>query len=150
VHQMHVRLKLQFEERLSERNRIAQDLHDTLLQGFLSASMQLHVADDQLPADWPAKPLVSRALELMGQVIEEGRNTLRSLRSNNNEFLNLEQAFSCFQKEIATAEQIDFRVKVKGRQRPLHPIIRDEVYRIGREALANAFHHSKAKCIEVE
>src|ERR1700745_4022651 len=45
------RLNFRFEERLSERTRIAQELHDTLLQGFLSASMQLHVADDQLPAD---------------------------------------------------------------------------------------------------
>jgi len=49
--------------------------------GFLSASMQLHVANDQLPADSPAKALVSRVLELMRHVIEEGRNALRGLHS---------------------------------------------------------------------
>src|SRR5262249_29205908 len=59
------RLDSQFQERLAERTRIAQELHDTLLQGFLSASMQLHVANDQLPEDWPAKPTVNRVLDLM-------------------------------------------------------------------------------------
>jgi len=61
------RLNLRFEERLAERTRIAQELHDTLLQGFLSASMQLHVADDCLPADSKAKPLVGRVLALMNK-----------------------------------------------------------------------------------
>ena len=48
-------ITVRFEERLAERTRIAQDLHDTLLQGFLSASMQLHVAVDQIPPDSPEK-----------------------------------------------------------------------------------------------
>src|SRR6266498_3871014 len=52
--------------------------------GFLSASMQLHVAARQLPADSPAKPRVTRVLELMGQVIEEGRTTLKGLRSTDS------------------------------------------------------------------
>src|SRR4029077_16605326 len=51
------RMNMRFEERLAERTRIAQELHDTLLQGFLSASMQLHVADDRLPENSEAKPL---------------------------------------------------------------------------------------------
>jgi signal transduction histidine kinase len=139
-----------FEERLAERTRIAQDLHDTLLQGFLSASMQLHVADNELPVESAAKPRVGRVLELMGQVIEEGRNTVRGLRSNSNVSLSLEESFSRIPEDLAIEEQIDFRVVVEGRSRPLHPIIRDEVYRIGREALVNAFRHSRARQIEVE
>ncbi|HKG81212.1 MAG TPA: histidine kinase dimerization/phosphoacceptor domain-containing protein, partial [Pyrinomonadaceae bacterium] len=62
---------------LAERTRIAQDLHDTLLQGLVSASMQLHVANDHLADDSRAKPLVGRVMELMGQVIEEGRDAVR-------------------------------------------------------------------------
>ena len=65
-------LNLRSEERLAERTRIAQELHDTLLQGFLSTSMQVHVAADRLPEDSPAKPILNRALQLMRQVIEEG------------------------------------------------------------------------------
>jgi signal transduction histidine kinase len=56
LHQLTRQLNLRFEERLAERTRIARELHDTLLQGFLSASMQLHVAVEQVPADSPARP----------------------------------------------------------------------------------------------
>ena len=142
-------LNMRFEERLAERTRIAQDLHDTLLQGFLSASMQLHVASDHLPSDSPAKPLVSRVLELMSQVIEEGRTALKGLRSSNNDSHDLAESFSGIQQELAPQERIDYRVTVEGVSLPLQPVIRDEVYRIGREALVNAFRHSRASDIEV-
>ena len=144
-------LNVRFEERLSERTRIAQDLHDTLLQGFLSASMQLHLVADGLPEDSPAKAPLGRVIELMGQVIEEGRNAVQGLRSSNNgSSPDLAQAFSRIEQELAIQGQIGYRVVVEGRPRPLHPIIRDEVYRIGREALVNAFRHSGASSIEVD
>src|SRR5208337_4973518 len=81
LRQLTRQLNVRFEERLAERTRIAQELHDTLLQGFLSASMQLHVAVDRLPQDSQAKPPLNRVLELMGQVIEDARNAVRGLRS---------------------------------------------------------------------
>jgi len=143
-------LNVRFEERLAERTRIAQELHDTLLQGFLSASMQLHVAVDRLPPDSPAKTSLNRILSLMSQVIEEGRNAVRGLRSSPNSSLDLGQAFSRIQQELAIEEDVGFRVIVDGQPRSLHPVLRDEVYRIGREALVNAFQHSRAKSIEIE
>ena len=150
MRQMAMRLNLRFEERLAERTRIAQDLHDTLLQGLLSASMQLHVAVDGLPAESPQKAALSRVLRLMGKVVDEGRNAVRGLRASSSNSLDLEQAFSRIRQELAGKEQIGFRVIVEGRSRPLHPLLRDEVYRIGREALVNAFRHARAKRIEVE
>src|SRR5215470_10177135 len=150
MHQMVRQLNVRFEERLAKRMRISHELHDTLLQGFLSASMQLHVAADKLPDDSPARPLLSRVLELMEQVINEGRNTLRGLRSSNIAPEKLEQAFSRISQELDTQQQVAYRVIVEGLSRPLHPVIRDEVYRIGREALVNAFRHSGANNIEVE
>ncbi len=150
MRQLTKQLNVRFEERLAERMRIAHELHDTLLQGFLSASMQLHVATECLPADSPTKPALNRVLELIRQVIDEGRSAVRGLRSSDNSgALELEQAFSRIQQELALREPIGFRVIVEGRARPLHPLIRDEVYRIGREALVNAFHHAQAKNIEV-
>jgi ligand-binding sensor domain-containing protein/signal transduction histidine kinase len=143
-------MNVRFEERLGERTRIAQELHDTLLQGFLSASMQLHVADDCLPENSPAKPIVSRVLTLMKDVIEEGRNTLRGLRSRSHELRDLAQAFSRIPEELSLQQQIEYRVIVEGQARPLHPVIRDDVYRIGREALVNSFRHAQASSIEVE
>jgi signal transduction histidine kinase len=150
THRMARQLNLRFEERLAERTRIAQELHDTLLQGFVSASMQLHVATDQLPDDAPAKRSLGRVLTLMGQVIEEGRNAVRGLRSSADRSNNLEQAFSRIPQELGIPTSANYRVIVEGRPRPLHPVIRDEVYRIGREALVNAFRHAGAKSIEVQ
>jgi len=143
-------MNMRFEERLAERTRIAQELHDTLLQGILSASMQLHVADDHLAADSPAKPFVGRVLELMGTVIDEGRNAVRGLRLPYQECEDLEQAVAGIQQDLGVAPGTGFRVVAEGVARPLRPDIREEVYRIGREALVNAFRHSNASNVEVE
>ena len=51
-------VELRLEERLTERTRIARELHDTLLQGFISASLHLHIAMDKLPGESPAKRTV--------------------------------------------------------------------------------------------
>ncbi len=141
-------MNLRVEERLAERTRIAQELHDTLLQGFLSASMQLHVAAEQVPEDAPAKPRLNRVLQLMSQVIEEGRNAIRGLRAADGDLL--EQAFARLPQELALREPIRFRVVVAGQPRSLPPLLRDEAFRIGREALVNAFRHAQAQSIEVE
>jgi ligand-binding sensor domain-containing protein/signal transduction histidine kinase len=143
-------LNIRFQDRLAERTRIAQELHDTLLQGVLSARLQLDLAEDRVAADSPAKPLLRRVLQLMGTVTEEGRNALRGLRAPDTDNTTLESAFARMRKEFALDEQIDYRVIVESDTRPLRPMIRDEVYRIGREALLNAFVHAQAKSIEVE
>jgi signal transduction histidine kinase len=78
-------LNLRFEERLSERLHIAQELHDTMLQGLASASMQLHAVAEQVEAGSSARPSLSRVQELMKQVMEEGRDTLRGLRSAHHD-----------------------------------------------------------------
>jgi signal transduction histidine kinase/ligand-binding sensor domain-containing protein len=144
------RMNMRFEERLAERTRIAQELHDTLLQGFMSASMQLHVADDRLPEDSPAKPMLGRVLQLMGRVMDEGRNTVRGLRSPGMVCQNLEEEFSRIQEDLAISTRSEFRVIVEGAPRPLRPVIHDEIYFIGREALANAFRHSGAAEVILE
>jgi signal transduction histidine kinase len=154
LRQLTRRLNARFEERLDERMRIAQELHDTLLQSFLSASMQLHVAVERMPEDLQAKLRLDHVQQLIGQVIEEGRTAVQGLRSITGDALDLGQAFSRIQQELAihkeTGEQIGYRVIVEGRPRVLHPILRDEIYRIGREVLVNAFRHSRARSVEVE
>jgi signal transduction histidine kinase len=141
-------LNVRFEERLAERTRIAQELHDTLLQGVMSASMQLHSAVDDLPADMPNRQELQRVLNLMTRVSDEGRVAVRGLRTESGD--DLEQAFCLVQQEYASRNSADFEVTVEGHVRTIHPLIRDEVYRIGREALVNAFRHARAKRIEVE
>ncbi|HSG41505.1 MAG TPA: two-component regulator propeller domain-containing protein, partial [Thermoanaerobaculia bacterium] len=149
--QVRARLDRRFEARLAERTRVAQELHDTLLQGFLSASMQLHVAVAELPPGEPARSRFERVQQLMSQVIEEGRQALRGLRSTDGSADdNLEPSLSRIPGELGMQDLAVFRVVAEGRARPLLPVVRDEIYRIAREALVNAFRHSGAATIEVE
>jgi len=72
-------------ERVADRTRIAQELYDTLLQGFLSASMQLHLAVDELPDGSPDRARLDGVLQVMGRAIDEGRCVLQGLRSANDD-----------------------------------------------------------------
>ncbi len=143
-------LNMRFQERLAERTRIAQDLHDTLLQGVLSASMQLDLVEDRLPENSPARSRLHRVLQLMRQVIDEGRRALSGLRNDGIAAPLLEQALSQLKHDFPIDENIFYRVLVRGDSRPLHPIVRDGVWHIGREAVVNAVLHSGATFIEVD
>jgi len=79
-------------ERVAERTRIAQELYDTLLQGFLSASMQLHLAVDQLPEGSPDRARLDVVLQAMGRAVDEGRCVLQGLRSADRDADRLESS----------------------------------------------------------
>jgi signal transduction histidine kinase len=143
------RLNLRFEERLAERTRIARELHDTLLQGSLSASMQLYVLADEV-IDPPVKTKLDHILKRLSQVNEEGRQTVQALRSQPSTADALELALARDAEELRGSQAVGIRVVVEGKRQPLHPLIRDEVYRIGRESLANTFHHASATRVEIE
>ncbi len=143
-------LRIRFDERPTERTRIAQDLHDTLLQGLLAASMHLHLALEQLPAGSKTQPQLARVTAMLQQVVNESRNAVRGLRASGSVPDDLEAAFLKVREEIAAAESTQFRIVIDGPRRPLNPMTRDEVYRIGREALSNAFRHSGAAEVEME
>ena len=136
--------------RLEERTRIAQELHDTLLQTFISASMLLNVVVDDVPPDAPFKRRLDRIFQIMDQGIRDGRITIQGLRSFDSHRSELVAALSRVQHDLAVPSEVDFRVIVVGRQKGLQPAIQDEIYRIGREALINAFSHSQAQRIELE
>jgi signal transduction histidine kinase len=85
----------------------------------------------------------------MRQVTEEGRNAVRGLRLSNNGSEDIAVALSTINQELNSGGETVFRVIVEGSPRALHPIVRDEVYRIGREAVVNAFRHARAKHITV-
>jgi len=138
------------EERHKERIRIARELHDTLLQGFLSASMQLCLADDWLQADSPAKPMLRRALDLIRKGISEGRATLLGLRSPVLPEESLGKALCDVRNDLAPSERARVRIVIVGEAKPLDPAVQDQVFLIAREALLNALRHSEARSVEVE
>jgi PAS domain S-box-containing protein len=136
--------------RLEERTRIAQELHDTLLQSFALASLQIGIAVATLPSDSGVRQQLGKVLHLVEQGIEEGRNAILGLRSADRTPLDLSISLSSVQQEFVVQPDTDFRVVIVGKERPLQEQVGREVYRIGREALVNAFRHSAATWIELK
>lgn len=140
---------LQMEARNNERMRIAQDLHDTLLQGLLSASFQLSVVQDQLTPNAKARPLLEHVSNLLRQLVQEGRNAVRGLRTWHFDSEDLENAISAIPGDLQIETTTRFSVVIEGKPRPLPSDARAEVYLIAREAVSNALRHAQAKTIEV-
>ena len=136
--------------RLEERTRIARELHDTLLQTVQSATLHLGAAVLRVAQDSPVKHQLDQILDIMRQGIAEGRNAIQGLRSSDSQTSDLVGALSRIQDELKGQPDIDFRVTVTGRQKQFGQEFQHEIYRIGREALANAFSHSGATRIELE
>jgi signal transduction histidine kinase len=138
------------QERHKERMRIARELHDTLLQGFQSASMQLCLADQWVPADSPAKPVLRRVLDIVRKGIEEGRAVLLGLRAPLLQDGSLEKSLFDFLNDIAPSERARLRIVILGENKPLKPAVQEQIFLIAREALLNALRHSEATKVEVE
>lgn len=141
---------IRLEERLRERARIAHELHDTLFQGFFAASMLLHQAVEQTPADYPSKPALSSALRIVHQAIDEGRAAILGVHTDSPAPSSLEQAFSNLLSEVTTGRGPRLRVFVQGKPWTLNPAVQEQLFLIGREAVINALRHSQATTIEVE
>jgi signal transduction histidine kinase/ligand-binding sensor domain-containing protein len=143
------------EARVSERTRIARDLHDTLLQSFQGLLPRFQAAIYKLP-EHPvdARETLEAAVDQASLAITEGRDAVQGLRASTVEKNDLAVAIRGVAEELASADTHQsspaFQVAVEGQPRNLHPILRDEVYRIGAEALRNAFRHAQAHQIEVE
>jgi signal transduction histidine kinase len=135
---------------LAERKRVAQDLHDNLLQGFFAVSMHLHKAVAQLPGDSPVRSQLGEVLGLVERSLDEGRRALEGLRSPRPASGSLGQALAGIPKDLCLQTSTEFRVVVCGNERALSDRPFEEVYRIGREAILNAYRHSRAKVIEAE
>jgi signal transduction histidine kinase/ligand-binding sensor domain-containing protein len=142
------------EARVSERMRIARDLHDTLLQSFQGVLLNFHAVTFLLPErPGDAKTTLKAAIEQASQAITEGRDAVQGLRSSTVVTSDLARALGALGEELGDRSDPhapDFRVHVEGTPRDLAPILGDEVYRIAGEALRNAFRHARAAQIEVE
>jgi signal transduction histidine kinase/ligand-binding sensor domain-containing protein len=146
---IHTAMNLRFEERLAERTRIARELHDTLLQSFQGLMLRLQVVDDLLPPG-KAKEQLEQSLERADQAIAEGRSAVYDLRSSALATNDLAEAVRDLGAELSTQDSTSFHLVVEGTPRDMHPIVRDELYRITREALRNAFRHAGARRVETE
>jgi ligand-binding sensor domain-containing protein/signal transduction histidine kinase len=143
------------EGRLDERTRIARELHDTLLQSFQGLLFSLQAVQHLLPVR-PAEAIqrLDQVLDQGDQAIAEGRDAVQGLRSSTVVDSDLIHRLTVLAEELAVPNgnyaSASFRLVLEGQPRSLDPILQDEVYRIAREALANAFHHAHAQNVEAE
>jgi signal transduction histidine kinase/ligand-binding sensor domain-containing protein len=150
LRQVASQVRSRLEARLAERERIARELHDTLLQGMQGLIWRFQAAADRIPPDQPARQLMEQSLDRADKLLEESRDKVKDLRPAGSGTLNLEQALAREGEHLAQDQSTNFRVNVQGTPRDLHPIVREEGLLIAREALGNAFRHAEAKDIEVE
>ncbi len=151
---------LRLEARVSERTRIARELHDTLLQSFHGLLFRFQAARNMLPRrPEEAIQALDGAIAKAEHALAEGRDAVQDLRSEPSVPNDLEYLLTAMGQELSASEgahedgnleSASFRVTVEGERQTLSPILQDEVYRIARELLRNAFRHAQARRIEAE
>lgn len=149
VRQLARAMSARFDERLDERTRVAREIHDTLLQTVQGSKM---VADHALKNLADHARMVQAMQQLstwLQQATEEGRAALHSLRASTVEKNDLAEAFRRAIDECGIASRAEISFSVNGDSRELHPVVRDEIYRIGYEAMRNSCAHSGGDRLEV-
>jgi ligand-binding sensor domain-containing protein/signal transduction histidine kinase len=161
VHELRLRqvarqFQMTLEARVGERARIARDLHDTLLQSFHGLLFRFQAARNLLPnRAAEATQALDAALVRAEQALDEGRRSIQELRSGPTAIEDLDQVLIATGQEIASSQRTGdsvphFEVIMQGERRGLSPIVHEEVLRITRELLRNAFQHARAHHIEAE
>jgi signal transduction histidine kinase len=145
------RLSLRFQERAAERERIAYQIHDTVIQDMIGVAFQLELLGFQLN-DYPetAEDSLNGLASRVRESIARNRNMVSSLHSTAVVEYSLLDVLRHAEAEFRLAPLPHFELTSEGEPRPVHPLVRDEVYRICREALSNAFRHGYAKQVRVK
>ena len=143
-------LRLRFEERMEERTRIAQELHDHLIQEMVGITMQLEVADELTPGSADAKTPLHRALMLSRSAIAGGRLTLQSLRQPRVTAAALIDSLRRTADAYPEQNRIPVEYAIDGQERLLRPDIAEDLCELGAEALRNALKHARKGTIHVD
>lgn len=148
------RLHEKLRERLAERERIARELHDTLLQGVHGLTLRFQKVANRMGDADPNRPLMEQALERADRLIIEGRDRVLDLRSHEpageGGCASLPAVLSDLGEQLAAEQDVQFLVNVQGRPRELRPGVLEELVLIGKEAIHNAFQHARAGAIRVD
>jgi ligand-binding sensor domain-containing protein/signal transduction histidine kinase len=151
---LHRQFDIRLQARDTERSRIARELHDSLLQGYQGLLFRLQAARNLLPQrPEAAASALETAMELGDKAMDESRAAVRELRTSIPATRDLADSLTELGDELALHGQegsATYHVLVEGRPRAIAPLVRDEIYRIAREAVRNAAEHARARRIEAE
>jgi len=136
--------------RLQERERIARELHDTLLQGTQGLILSFQGIASQLPPASPLREKIEKTLDRADAAMSEARLRVRNLRGEDLPGDTLHEALGQVAAELALDEGVAFRSLVEGSVRELDRVALFEAFHIGREALLNAFAHAQAASIDLQ
>ncbi|MBB3475734.1 sensor histidine kinase [Sphingomonas sp. BK345] len=145
VQTLSTRFAERMQERLGERERIARELHDTLLQGFQGLLLRFQSIANRMPANVPLGEELEEALGRGEAVLVEGRNRVRDLRSDAG---NLSEALTDVAQQMSIDWPGSFTLTTEGHSRTLNPVAAQELRSIGEEAIRNAFRHAEARSIK--
>jgi signal transduction histidine kinase len=143
-------IQAQLGARIEERERIARELHDTLLQGFQGLVLRFQAIMKVLPQEGPARGMVEKVLDRADEVLLEGRERVQELRAQGLGESDLKDRLARYGQELSQDHMAHFSLTVSGTPQPVEIIVNHEAYRIAREAMANAFVHSRGSKVEVE
>ena len=137
-------------ERLLERERIARELHDTLLQGFQGITLRMQGVAKNMPSQDPLRKMMDDVLDRADEVLREARQRVRNLRRRTSDENELADRLTKCGQELAKDHTAAFTLAIVGEPRILESTVQDEAYRIVAEALTNAFRHASASKVETE
>lgn len=143
------RLRDRFDARIAERNRIARDLHDTLLQGMQGMLLAFQGLASKLPHDATLRQQMERVLDRTQDVIREGRDRIHLLRDPEASTMDLAECLGRHAQELSAEHQLLCDIAVPLPPRPLQPVVYEELRQIGREAITNACLHSNGARVDI-
>jgi signal transduction histidine kinase/ligand-binding sensor domain-containing protein len=148
VRQLAVRMKSRLDERLRERERIARELHDTLLQGVQGLILQFQSVADEFPREKRTHEELAKALDRADEIVAEGRDRVRALRSTEHSGA-LSDTIADGADRLLARSKLDIAIATEGTPRDLRPLVADEIIRVADEALFNIDRHAQATSVEI-
>jgi signal transduction histidine kinase/ligand-binding sensor domain-containing protein len=149
--QIQERIQAGFEATLAERTRLANELHDTLLQGFTGITLQLQAVQQAAASEAPAVAAkLEPVLAMADSTLREARHTVWDMHAPELEHYDLVDALELTARKSVGSDDIGLRFSARGTRRRLSPALETAAYRIGREAVVNAVKHGAPDIIDVD